>query len=199
MKRVNLCPLESDAFCMGDEAIKMQIYVRLQVSGTEICSWEGEEGTLWARGFTEGFMENSDTYKWEREGKNDVLWQCSKNSLVTVWRQQRAKWVDRNEVQGLPGKTSLSSLEGIRSPRWRPGTMSVFLEKVMKIAYFYRGSKYLKDDTTLFWKSIWRTEKIRGLVMRKIQVQSLASVLINYILIIKDLLLNLSETSFPYL
>lgn len=35
--------------------------------------------------------------------------------------------------------------------------------------------------------------------MRKMQVQSLASVLINYILIIKDLLLNLSETSFPYL
>ena len=32
-----------------------------------------EEGTLWARGLTEGFMENSDTYKWEREGKNDVL------------------------------------------------------------------------------------------------------------------------------
>ena len=63
MNRVNLCPLELEAFCMGDEAIKMQIYVRLQVSGTEICSREGKEGTLWARGLTEGFMEKSDTYK----------------------------------------------------------------------------------------------------------------------------------------
>ena len=150
MKRVNLCPLESEAFCMGDEAIKMQIYVRLQVSGTEICSWDGKKELYGP--------EDSQKASWRiqihtnEKGRGRMMcwWQCSENSLVTVWRQQRAKWVDRNEVQGLPGKTSLSSLEDIRSPRWRPGTMSVFLEKVMKIAYFYRGSKYLKDDTTLF-------------------------------------------------
>ena len=53
MNRVNPCPLESEPFCMGDEAMRMQSYVRFQVSETELCRREGEEGTLWVRGVTE--------------------------------------------------------------------------------------------------------------------------------------------------
>lgn len=153
---------------------KMQIYVRLQE-----WNWGSKElrrgKELMGQRTTESFVENSDTYKWDRERKNDVFVTMAKNGLVTARRQQRAKGGhERNS--GLPSTLQCLPWKTPGLPRWRPGTMSMFLEKVRKVAYL-SGSKYLKTIRHIFRKSIWRTEKIRGLHKKKCRFKSLFSVL----------------------
>lgn len=60
MNSVNVCLLESEEFYTGDEAIKMQSCIRLQMNETKTSCRKEKEKTSWARGLTEVFMENSD-------------------------------------------------------------------------------------------------------------------------------------------